>query len=65
MGFSALSLGDITFLSSLGTILSLTTFMAYMAAFTIIPPTLILHDRHITDKLPNAEKLYYKVTKQK
>lgn len=51
MGFSSLSLGDITFLSSLGVILSLTTLMAYFAAFTVLPPTLIIQDRYIGAKV--------------
>lgn len=61
MGFSTLSLGDITFLSSLGTVLSLTTFMAYMAAFTLIPSTLIVHDKYLSDRLPELSRYYPKV----
>lgn len=61
MGFSTLSLGDITFLSSLGTMLSLTTLMAYLTAFTIIPTVLILHDRYISGRIPNLNKYYSKV----
>jgi len=64
MGFSTLSLGRITFLSSLGTMLSLTTFMAYVAAFTVIPSTMIIHDRYISGKLPNLNK-YYQMVKSK
>lgn len=48
MGFLTLSLGRITFLSSLGIMLSLTTSLAYVAAFTVIPSTLIIHDRYVT-----------------
>jgi predicted RND superfamily exporter protein len=47
LGFSALMFGRLTFLSSLGTILILTTFMAYMTAFLIIPPVMIIYDRYI------------------
>lgn len=55
MGFSSLSLGDITFLSSLGVILSLTTLMAYFAAFTIIPPTLIIQDRYLDSRVKTVK----------
>lgn len=47
LGFASLSFGQITFLSSLGILLSLTTFMAYIAAFTFIPLAVILHDRYV------------------
>lgn len=61
MGFSALSFGRITFLSSLGVMLSLTTIMAYIAAFTVIPPTLIIHDRYLKEKIPDLKQYYSKV----
>ena len=47
LGFSALTFGRLTFLSSLGTILILMTFMAYMSAFLVIPPILIIYDRYV------------------
>lgn len=53
MGFTALSTGRITFLSSLGILLSLTTFLAYIAAFTVIPPTVIIYDRYIEKHVEN------------
>lgn len=47
LGFASLSFGQITFLSSLGILLSLTTFMAYISAFTFIPLAVIIHDRYV------------------
>lgn len=47
LGFSSLIVGRVTFLWSLGVMLSLTTIFAYTAAFTIIPCSLTLHQRHI------------------
>jgi len=64
LGFSSLSFGRLTFLSTLGTMLSLTTFMAYIAAFTVVPATLIIHDRYISDKTANLRNYFQKV-KQK
>lgn len=51
LGFSALTFGRLTFLSSLGTILILMTIMAYLAAFLVIPPIMIIHDRYIQKRL--------------
>ena len=51
MGFSTLAIGDVTFLSDLGIILSLTTLMAYLSALTVIPSTLILHDKYLKQKI--------------
>lgn len=51
MGFSALSTGRITFLSSLGTLLSLTTLLAYAAAFTVIPASVVIHDRYLSERI--------------
>lgn len=47
LGFASLSFGQITFLSSLGVVLSLTTLMAYLSAFTFIPLAIIIHDRYV------------------
>lgn len=51
MGFSALSTGRITFLSSLGVLLSLTTLLAYVSAFTVIPASVVIHDRYLKTKI--------------
>lgn len=51
LGFSSLSFGTITFLSSLGYILSLTTAFAFVAAFTVVPPLIILYDRYVTEDI--------------
>ncbi len=47
IGFTSLSLGRITFLSDMGTMLTLTTLSAYIAALTVIPSALVIHDRYI------------------
>jgi predicted RND superfamily exporter protein len=49
MGFASLSIGKITFLSDLGILLTLTTFIAFVAAFTVIPPVVILYDRYLEE----------------
>ena len=46
IGFSSLSLGRITFLSDMGTMLTLTTVSAYVGALTIIPALLAIYDRY-------------------
>ena len=46
IGFSSLSLGRITFLSDMGTMLTLTTASAYVGALTIIPALLVIYDRY-------------------
>lgn len=48
IGFSSLSLGRITFLSDMGTMLTLTTVSAYIGALTIIPALLVIYDRYIS-----------------
>lgn len=48
-GFASLSTGTITFLSALGILLSLTTLFAYVAAFAVLPPVMILWDRYVSD----------------
>ncbi|MFB6200185.1 MAG: MMPL family transporter [Candidatus Nanohaloarchaea archaeon] len=48
IGFLSLNIGKITFLSDLGTLLTLTTTMAYVAAFTVIPASLVIYDRYFT-----------------
>lgn len=50
IGFMALAVGKLTFLSDLGILLTLTTTMAYFSAFTIIPSALVLYDRYFTDE---------------
>ncbi|MFB6241524.1 MAG: MMPL family transporter [Candidatus Nanosalina sp.] len=63
IGFLALAFGKLTFLADLGYLLTLTTTMAYLAAFTVIPASIVFWDRYITGKSPDLElsKLYYKV----
>lgn len=51
MGFSALSTGRITFLSSLGALLSLTTLLAYFSAFSVIPASVVIHDRYLAERI--------------
>jgi hypothetical protein len=48
IGFMSLSVGRVTFLSDLGILLTLTTTLAYVSAFTVIPSALVLNDRHFT-----------------
>ncbi|MFB6166669.1 MAG: MMPL family transporter [Candidatus Nanohaloarchaea archaeon] len=48
IGFLSLNVGRVTFLSSLGTLLTLTTTMAYISAFTVIPASLVVYDRYFT-----------------
>jgi len=59
IGFTALSFGRITFLSELGTVLSLTTTFAYIGALTLIPALLVTYDRHISKYIP--KDLYQKI----
>lgn len=53
IGFTALSFGRITFLSDLGTMLTFTTFFAYVGALTLIPVLLVLYDKYATEYIPN------------
>lgn len=46
IGFTSLSLGRITFLSDMGTMLTLTTLSAYIGALTLIPVALVINDRY-------------------
>lgn len=46
IGFTSLSFGRITFLSDLGTMLTLTTLFAFIGALTLIPVMLVLNDRY-------------------
>lgn len=46
IGFTSLSFGRITFLSDMGTMLTLTTLFAYIGALTLIPISLVLYDRY-------------------
>ncbi len=48
IGFLSLNVGRVTFLSDLGTLLTLTTTMAYVSAFTVIPSALVIWDRYFT-----------------
>ena len=57
IGFTSLSFGRITFLSDMGTMLTLTTLCAYLGALTIIPVTLVIHDKYF-------EKIMLKVKQQ-
>ena len=50
IGFTALSFGRITFLSDLGTVLTLTTAFAYVGALTLIPVILVIRDRFNVSK---------------
>lgn len=59
IGFTALSFGRITFLSELGTILSLTTTFAYVGALTLIPALLVAYDIYLSKYIP--ENLYQKI----
>lgn len=49
IGFLSLNVGRVTFLSDLGTLLTLTTTMAYVSAFTVVPSALVLYDRYFTE----------------
>lgn len=51
IGFLSLSLGRITFLSDMGTMLTLTTVSAYIGALTIIPALLVIYDRKVSEKM--------------
>lgn len=59
IGFTALSFGRITFLSDLGTILTLTTLFAYIGALTLIPVILVIYDRYLDEYIP--DNLYKKI----
>lgn len=48
IGFTSLSLGRITFLSDMGTMLTLTTLSAYIGALTLIPVALVINDRYLS-----------------
>jgi Predicted exporters of the RND superfamily len=52
IGFTSLSSGRITFLSELGTILTLTTIFAYITALSIVPCLLVSYDRYISNYIP-------------
>jgi predicted RND superfamily exporter protein len=49
IGFLSLNVGTVTFLSDLGSLLTLTTTTAYVSAFTITPAILVIYDRYFTD----------------
>lgn len=59
IGFTALSFGRITFLSELGTILTLTTSFAYIGALTLIPVNLVIYDKYVNEYIP--DNLYKKI----
>lgn len=53
IGFTSLTIGRITFLSSLGTMLMLTTTFAYLGALTLLPVALVIYDRHLKKFIPS------------
>lgn len=59
IGFTALSFGRITFLSELGTLLTLTTLSAYIGALTLIPVLLVLYDQRFSERIP--ENFYQRI----
>jgi len=61
IGFTALSFGRITFLSDLGTILTLTTTFAFIGALTVIPTLLVIYDKHLKKYFPES---FYNTFKQ-
>jgi predicted RND superfamily exporter protein len=63
IGFLALAVGKLTFLRDLGILLTLTTTLAYVAAFTVVPASLVFYDRYLVGRTPDLElsKLYRKV----
>jgi len=61
IGFLALAVGKLTFLKDLGILLTLTTTMAYIAAFTVLPSSIVFYDRYFTGEDGLKQKLYYKV----
>jgi predicted RND superfamily exporter protein len=63
IGFLALAVGKLTFLTDLGYLLTLTTTFAYISALTVIPASIVFYDRYLTGKSPDMDlsKLYYKV----
>jgi len=63
IGFLALAVGKLTFLKDLGILLTLTTTMAYIAAFTVLPSSIVFYDRYFTGEDGLKQKLYYKVIK--
>ncbi|MFB6145622.1 MAG: MMPL family transporter [Candidatus Nanohaloarchaea archaeon] len=62
IGFTSLSVGRITFLSSLGMMLILTTTFAYIGALTLIPVALVIYDKHFKKYIP--EDLYSGIGKK-
>ncbi|MFB6199364.1 MAG: MMPL family transporter [Candidatus Nanohaloarchaea archaeon] len=63
IGFLTLNFGRVTFLSDLGTLLTLTTTMAYVTAFTVIPSSLILYDRYLTGDSAKGLKFFQNNTR--
>ncbi len=59
IGFTALSFGRITFLSDLGTLLTLTTLFAYIGALTLIPVILVVYDKYLDKYI--SDNLYKKI----
>lgn len=62
IGFTALSFGRITFLSDLGTILTLTTLFAFVGALTVIPTLLVIYDKHLEKYFPESIYSRFKQT---
>jgi len=52
IGFLALTVGVLTFLQDLGILLTLMTVIAYVAAFLVVPPVMVLYDRYLTGDDP-------------
>lgn len=48
IGFLALTAGVLTFLQDLGVLLTLMTVTAYLSAFLVVPPVMVLYDRYLT-----------------
>jgi len=42
----------LTFLQDLGILLTLMTIIAYVAAFLVVPPVMVLYDRYLTGDDP-------------
>lgn len=53
IGFTALSFGRITFLSDLGTLLTLTTLFAYIGALTVIPVVIVIYEKYLKERIPD------------
>ncbi|MFB6159100.1 MAG: MMPL family transporter [Candidatus Nanohalobium sp.] len=62
IGFLALAVGKLTFLKDLGILLTLTTTVAYISAFTVLPASIVFYDKHLTQKTTALkQKIHTKV----